>query len=112
MRCVKALIKTTAGLTSLAAHSHTCHAFAASGGSLLLSGREKLLKQCVEVLSALAVFSPQGHKVVWRDQGAPHCFHTSRAYHTRTLLAFTASSTHSITLLHTSRSARPTPSRR
>jgi len=64
MRCVKALIKTDAGLNNLIQYKQVCHSFAASGGSLLLCQHENLLQKCVEVLCALAVFSPEGHKTV------------------------------------------------
>ena len=64
MRCLKALVKAEFGLKAVIdSPSSVCSAFASGGGSLLIADAEALLQPAVLVLSAVAVFSPEGHQV-------------------------------------------------
>ena len=64
MRCLSALVKTEAGLNAVInSRKLVCQAFASKGGSLLLADAESLRTPAVKVLSAVAVFSPEGHRV-------------------------------------------------
>ncbi len=64
MACAAALTRTDEGMASAAASARLCRSFASGGGSLLLTERSGANATAVDVLCAMALYSPAGHATV------------------------------------------------
>ena len=78
MRCMKALIKTDAGLNAVIdSKALVCQSFASGGGSLLLAEEYEMVQLAVHVLSAVALYKDTGHRAVLGALEELYFFHAA-----------------------------------